>query len=361
MAQLTPRKPRGPSGTWPLIRGINYPWTVFAGRPNYGCDFGRNIWGSQAGVTAHAGEIQADFAAMAAMGVEVVRWFVFTDGRGGVRWDDRGRVVGLADGALDDLDAALAMASDAGLRLCLVLFDFSWMMHREERDAAGRTIFVTRPDALATSAGRSATFAALIDPLLARYGTRGPCAALGRAIHSFDVINEPDWVTRGLALDRRRTAGTWRARVRRPFSAAELRAFVRGVADRVHAETESLVTVGSARARFAHEWDDPAYGLDFIQVHLYPDARHPKRDRPLVGQPCRILGVSKPVLIGECPANGDAEHPPGVVPAAYSLADYIDTARAGGYLGAWPWSFKGVDGYGAVRAEEFVAAHLRGS
>ena len=41
-----------------MIAGINYPWTVFEGRPNYGCDFGRNRWNSHAGVTMHLDEVQ---------------------------------------------------------------------------------------------------------------------------------------------------------------------------------------------------------------------------------------------------------------------------------------------------------------
>src|SRR5688572_4078155 len=47
-----------------LIRGINYPWTVFDGRANYGCDFGRNKWNSHTGVSAHAQDVRDDFAAM---------------------------------------------------------------------------------------------------------------------------------------------------------------------------------------------------------------------------------------------------------------------------------------------------------
>ena len=35
-------------------------------------------------------------------------------------------------------------------------------------------------------------------------------------------------------------------------------------------------------------------------------------------------------------------------PPAYSLDDYLRLARDGGYLGAWPWSFKGTDAFGAV-------------
>ena len=334
------------------ITGINYPWTVLDGKPNYGCDFGRNIWGSHGGVSTHEAEVRADFEAMATMGVQVARWFVFTDGRGGIQWDSEGHAVGLADGFFEDLDAALSIARDTNVRLCLVLFDFPWMMHGEELEAG----FQTQPDALRTPEGLSFIFKHLIDPLLARYGTYGPEASLGRAIHSFDVINEPDWVTRGLALNHSRERGSLRALVRRPFSRDELRYFVRGVADRVHAATETLVTVGGGRANLASEWDKPVYGLDFVQVHLYPDVRHPGRDRDIVDLPCRDLGLWKRVLIGECPATGGREHPPTHTPAPYSLADYLAMARTGGYLGVWPWSFKGVDGFGAVDPEEYREA-----
>ena len=74
-----------------MIAGVNYPWSIYQGRPNYGCDFGRNKWNSHSGVTAHLDEVRADFEGMAAAGFEVARWFVFTDGRGGVDWQHERR------------------------------------------------------------------------------------------------------------------------------------------------------------------------------------------------------------------------------------------------------------------------------
>lgn len=342
-----------------FTRGINYPWGVVDTRSNYGCDFGRNVWGAHSGVTSHVADVRRDFEIMSAAGVDVVRWFVFTDGRGGVRWTDDGLVAGLAEGVVDDVDELLGIACDTGIRLCLVLFDYLWMVHRDERTASGER-FVTRPRALASADGREAVLETLVEPLLTRYGRQGPHAALGRAIHSFDVINEPDWVTRGLALDRSRRPGSWRARVPRPFSREELRALVGGVATRVHTLTDSLVTVGGGRTHLVGEWDHPAYGLDFIQVHLYPDVRHLHRDRAVLTQSCDALQVSKPVLIGECPASGSERHPPDHQPAPYSLADYIGLARRGGYLGAWPWSFKGVDGFGGADVAQLASLFRSG-
>ena len=152
-----------------MIPGVNYPWTIYEGRPNYGCDFGRNRWNSHAGVTAHLDEVRADFDGMAADGFEVARWFVFTDGRGGVDWHTSGELAGIADRLTDDMDAAVDVAGAAGVRLCLVLIDFTWLDDPARRAALESTAFIDR----------------VLDPFLDRYGAHD-------AIHSYDVINEPD-------------------------------------------------------------------------------------------------------------------------------------------------------------------------
>lgn len=308
-----------------MITGINYPWTVVGGRPNYGCDFGRNIWNSHTGVSTHVAEVRTDLETMAAMGIEVVRWFVLTDGRGGLRWGNDGRLAGFDDEFFRDMDAALLCARDAGVRLCLVLLDYAWMHE------------ATRKALVATDQGRAEFMQHVVEPLLDAYGTGGARADLGQAIHSFDIINEPDWVTLGLAP-------AWG---HAPLTIDELRAFVGGTAERIHARSSALATLGGGRVRFASEWDHPAYGLDFIQVHSYPDARYPNRDDTVFGRTAASFGLSKPLLIGEHPGD-PLQHPADHQPPEYGLDDYRALARTGGYLGAWPWSFKGVDAFGAV-------------
>ena len=315
--------------------GINYPWAAFDGRSNYGCDFGVNVWSSHTGVSANAGEVARDFDAMSSRGLETVRWFVFTDGRGGIRLDSDGLAAGFASGFVDDMDAAIEIAHARGMQLCLVLFDYLWM---NGVMLEGST-YAPAPEALSSSEGQARLFGNVIDPFLDRYGA-------ATSLHSIDVINEPDWVTEGLEFNRpwwkpgRGSTG--------PFSKRELQALVSGVASRVHARSSALVTVGGARVKYASGWDDPAYGLDFIQLHSYPDVRHPRRDRSLIGHASADLGVSKPVLIGEFPANGDRQHPDDHHPPAFSASDYFDLARDGGYMGAWPWSFKGHDAFGGL-------------
>ena len=313
-----------------MLFGVNYPWSVLDGKPLYGCDFGMNIWGNHAGVTTHREDVARDFGVMAASGIEVVRWFVFTDGRGGLRWDADGHLAAIAEGFFDDMDGALEIARSAGIRLCLVLFDFSWMRRTEHHDGDGRRVFTTQPQLLKTDSGVGRVLESIVDPLLDRYGRHD-------AIHSFDVMNEPDWVTKGLAFHWRHAATV------SPFTVPELRRFVRAITDRIHDRSRILTTVGGAKVRHAAEWDRAEYGLDFIQLHSYPDVHHPHRDDTLFGRRADALGVSKPVLIGEFPANG-------------GVADYLALARDGGYLGAWPWSFKGVDECGPVDADALHAA-----
>lgn len=296
-----------------LIAGINYPWTVFQGKPNYGCDFGWNKWNSHAGVTAHLENVRADFQAMSASGFEVARWFVFTDGRGGVAWNAGGELVGFADRFFDDMDAALDIAASANVRLCLVLVDFAWIDDAVRRAALESNAFADR----------------VLDPFLDRYGRN-------TVIHSLDVINEPDWVTQGLATSRER--GVW------PIES--LRRFVGTAAKRIHERSTALVTLGGGQVRFAREWDDPAYGLDIVQIHSYPDVRYQDRDESVFGRSAADFGLAKPLLIGECPSDPRA-HPEGHLSPAYTFEDYLNLARGGGYLGAWPWSFKGVDAFGA--------------
>jgi hypothetical protein len=333
----------------PFVPGVNYPWTRFQGKNNYGCDFGRNVWGGHGGVSRNREQVGIDFAAMAAAGARVARWFVFTDGRGGVRWTADGTLEGHAEHFFDDMDAALEIAAAHGVQLCLVLFDHLWMFTSEARDGAGALVFRTHPELFMSAGGRDAVFERLIDPLMTRYGTGGVRADLGAWIHSFDVMNEPDWATAELEPSRDPK------KLARPMTLADLRELVRGVADRVHERTRSLVTVGGGRARFASEWDNEAYGLDYLQVHLYLDTRRLASDLDLRTTPCAALRLAKPLVIGEFPANGHFRHPEASAPPTCSMEEYLDYARRGGYLGAWPWSFNGIDEFGAVSRAAFAA------
>lgn len=305
--------------------GVNYPWR------HYGGDFGVTVWGSHHGITTAPDAIAADLRAMAAAGVEVVRWFVFTDARGGLHLDERGRPSAITDAAFADLDALCALALAAGVRLVPVLFDHTLAFPATTVAGArvgGHRSWLAHPD------GQARLLDTVIAPLARRYGARGTQAALGRAVYAWDVLNEPDWLVTEL----------YPAPVVMPIPFDVLAAFVRDAAHLLHAAEAGAVTVGGARLRFASWWDDPRLGLDFLQAHAYYDPAH---DLDVLHATPATLGLRRPLVIGECSAQGDAEDRAAGRPAldAVALTGHMLDA---GYAAAWPWSWRGVDAHGAL-------------
>ena len=113
--------------------------------------------------------------------------------------------------------------------------------------------------------------------------------------------------------------------------------------------------MAAARLHNLWAWDDEALGLDFLQVHSYPDNHHPKRDSDVFGVRAVSLGMSKPIVLGEFPGDAPRQHPQGVSPPATTLDEYLEFALSAGYAGAWPWSFSGTDDYGRLPEEPLRA------
>ena len=319
-----------------MIVGVNYPWR------HYGGDFGATVWGRHSGVSIAPGEIADDCASMAAHGVRVVRWFVFADGRGGLRVDAAGWPDGLHPATFDDLDAALGLAAAAGLQVVPVLFDHPLAFRATE--AAGARVG-GHGQWLADREGQARLLERIVEPVVSRYGPHGPRADLAPAIHAWDLLNEPDWIVGELNPSRL---------VERPVPFDVLAAWVRDAADLVHRHA-GLVTIGGARLRFAAWWDDPLLQLDFLQAHAYYDPAH---DFDLLDTPLRALGVTRPLVIAECAGQGD---PPdiGRNRPALNLRTLAAVARDSGYSGLWPWSWRGVDAHGAVVPAALAADRRR--
>ena len=313
-----------------MTAGVNYPWR------RYGGDFGPTVWKTTHGIRADHAEIAGDFAAMAAAGVDVVRWFVFTDARGGLRVDAQGWPAGFLEGALDDLDALFALALDAGVRVVPVLFDHTLVFAPTDAGGArvgGHYAWLADPE------GQARLLDCVLSPLFARYGARGSHAHLGPAVFAWDLLNEPDWIVAEHHPNRRVPA---------PIPFDVLGAWVRAAIGTLRTHEAGAVTIGNARLRFASWWDDPAFGFDFLQAHTYYDPEH---DFDLLATPVRALGLTRPIVIGECSARGDAEDPSRDRPAV-SAARLAEEAVTLGYAGAWPWSWRAVDTHGALPHDE---------
>jgi hypothetical protein len=210
-----------------------------------------------------------------------------------------------------------------------------------------------RAHVLRTAHGRDALFTKVIVPFISRYGPAGARADLAPHLFAVEFMNEPDFVVE-----------EWEAHlsshVRSPLEFAALAEMVEAVSALVHARTNASSTMSCARLDNLWAWDSAELNLDFVQVHSYPDVRHPQRDRDIFGVPAASLGMNRPVVLGEFPGNGPHQHPPGASPPEWTLADYLEFALTEGYAGAWPWSFSGTDAYGSFAEEPlrtFATSH----
>jgi hypothetical protein len=344
-----------------FIHGVNYPWSTDGSTIFYGLDFGANVWGSHLGVSTRRAAVARDFAEMAALGFTAARWFVFCDGRAGIIYGDDGLPSGPDPHLFADVDAALEIAGQSGIQLDFVLFDHHWMFSGVRETIAdpvtGELLEARLPHGrariLLTQAGRQALIDRLIVPFVRRYGASGERADLTPNVLAYEFMNEPDF-----AIDE------WEqdlsSHVRLPLTFPILAELVARVSDVVHRESAAFTTLGGAKLRNLWAWDDEGLGLDVVQVHVYPDLKRPGNDEDLFGLPASAIGVRRPVLIGEFPGNPRQQHPPGVEPPDRGVEDYLEFAVAGGYAGAWPWSFSGTDAYGRLaRAplEQFALRH----
>ncbi|MGH9350425.1 MAG: hypothetical protein ACRD26_24515, partial [Vicinamibacterales bacterium] len=344
-----------------FLHGCNYPWSTDGSAIFYGLDFGANVWGSHLGVSTRRDAIARDFDGMAALGFTVARWFVFCDGRSGILYDDGGMPAGLDDHFFEDLDMALGIARGAGIRLVLVLLDHRWMFDGVRETIAdpvsGLVLEARLPEGrakvLLTAAGHDALFERVIVPVLRRYGPSGARADLANQVAAWEIINEPDWVIEEWERDASR-------HVARPLPFATLAHLVARFSDAVHRYTGALAMLGGGRVRNLWAWDDDGLGLDVLQVHQFPDTRHPDQDTDLFGTRAADLAVRRAVVLGEFPGNGPAQHPAGVSPPPITLGEYLEFGLRSGYAGAWPWSFSGTDAYGRLPREplrDFGLAH----
>ena len=331
------------------LHGCNYPWSTDGTTIFYGMDFGANVWGSHLGVSTRRAAIERDFTRMAALGFHLARWFVFCDGRAGIVYDEGGLPLGPDPHLFADLDVALEVARGVGMGLCLVLFDHRWMFEGVRETIAdpvtGDLLEARLPQGRArvlhAPAGREALVERLIVPLITRYGRRGARADLAPHVLAYEFMNEPDFVIEEWERD-------LSSHVRRPLPFEALAELIADTSHAVHQHSTAFATLGGARLHNLWAWDDDALGLDVVQVHSYPNTRHPDRDADLFGMRAASLGVRRPVILGEFPGNGPAQHPKGASPPETTLEDYLEFAVSGGYLGAWPWSFSGTDGYGRL-------------
>ena len=281
-----------------LVVGANLPWL------DYGQDFGASAWQPRGGIARPEprDRLRRALGDLAASGASLVRWWLLGDGRAGLSEDGEGRITGLDDRLLADVDAGVLALRETGLRAQLVLTDFLWL-------DAGRTVngvrLGGRRDHVRDPSRRARLLERVFAPIAERYG-REP------AIASWDLMNEPEWATLGVGtLDPRRSV-----------SRREMRAFLAETAAVFRARATQPLSVGLASARWLSLVD--GLDLDQPQVHWYESLD----SLTTLARPVESLGLGRPLLLGEFPTRG-ASVPPRAI---------LEMAREAGYAGALAWS-----------------------
>jgi hypothetical protein len=287
-----------------FVAGLNYPWKT-------GQDFGTGGWGHSgvSDATTYQ-EIDADFANMAAQGVRVVKWRVFSDGRYGLQFGDNGTVVGLDTLVFPDVDAALEIARRHDLYLVLTLFSSGfWTADCQSNNVQLGGHGGTLVDA---NTRRSLIDHAIV-PLLDHVATSD-------RVLSYEIIAEPEWGVQELNQEQDQ-------RIKLPQSV--LRSFVSETADAIHHHSHALATVESNRFSNMQQWQKT--GLDYYSFSWYDwlEVYEPLRT------PASDANLDKPVVLGEYPAGGSDY---------YSIGQVLDSMTSLGYAGAFGWSYWAGDG-----------------
>jgi hypothetical protein len=302
----------------PFLVGANLPWL------QYGCDFGSNAWQPDGGVARpdRRTRLEDALGRLADHGLSLVRWFLFCDGRAGVRFEQDGTPAGLDDAFWRDLEAGVEAAGRHRLGVVLVLFDFWWW--RRRRRVEGVACGGHRRATL-RGVGRDALLDSVVTPVLVRCGP-------DPAIAAWDIVNEPEWVTLGYGTTN-------------PFAGVRpsaMREFIGQCVASVHEQTRQSATVGLASWRGLTLVK--GLGLDVYQVHWYDRC---SGRAPLEAPIARTL--DRPVWLGEFPTAGSSR----------TVPEILETARAAGYAAALGWSAESGDRWSNV--EELLRQERMGS
>jgi hypothetical protein len=224
-----------------FLLGVNYPWL------HYGEGFGATIHGHKGvGLPEHQKLLHEDLLRVRESGAEIVRWFLFADGRGG--FSENGGVADKPDDFLfQDVAALLKLAGKHQLKICFSLIDYLWLQERgaKREEHAHRSL-------LQFAAGRESFLLRVLIPLFREFSGHP-------GLFAWEIANEPEWAIREFHRN---------AVARMRF--AELRVFAAEIAKAAREFGKVPVTLGSARLMWVRAWNE--IGLDFYQAHYYPSA-----------------------------------------------------------------------------------------
>ncbi|MBN1130101.1 MAG: cellulase family glycosylhydrolase, partial [Chitinispirillaceae bacterium] len=308
------------------LNGINVPWNAF------GSDVGTHY---QWGALYSPSFFTTFFQACKGSGVNCVRLWIHCDGRSSPEFDDNGRVTGLDTNFLSNFDDLLRIARENNVMVMPCLWSFD--MTKDYTSTAGKYAGKHADLIQDTVKTRSYINNALI-PMVRHLANSCNLVA-------WEIINEPEWSISG-------PGNTTPQQV----SAAEMVRFCAMIAEAIHLNSSTMVTVGSACLKWhssrqppaeAHYWSDSSFRanynkpqafLDFYQIHYYDWMFNADwgYDPFQATKTPAYWKLDKPTIVGESPGMA----------GNYTVRQMVDAAFANGYAGIMPWSYFANDGHG---------------
>ncbi len=312
--------------------GNNLAWSAFSG------DFGGIERWEIKSVSQDPVHFSKLFAEMKSHGVNLVRWWMFPDFRGdGVLFDEFNKPIGVNSTVLEDLSTALELAQAHDLYLMLTLFSFDGFKPVDGTDLNEPTYMtpLVLDDAL-----RSALIENVVRPIAKEVDAHEHYQRL----HSWDLINEPEWAMQGPSLYDRSpysaSGGT------DPVTHGEMEQFLAEINVVLRQESRALISVGSSL-----KWPKAWSGLDtdFHQMHYYPWM---EPLFPVDRTPAELGLDDKPVVLGEFPAI--ARHSGG---SLYSYPELMNVLLKNGWAGALGWDWSGSSASEKAAVKDFADGH----
>ena len=287
------------------LLGANFPWGQY---------WNNDFSGAVANNTA---SFNSKFADMKARGVHVVRWWIFSDGKGtSITYGSGNTPTGLHPDFLRSMDSAVALAKRHNMFLVPVFFSFEYL-------------YTTgRPEVFMDPAKTNALIANVIDPIMKRYPNEPHILA-------WELINEPELYLKGIPGESFQSTGAG-------VTMQQFWNLASKVGNSVHTYTKSYYTIGATGLKWIKIWQNsfadkkglPRPNFDFYTAHYYTWMDpHCQSGDPDLGTLCQSplkqkysdLGMDHPVVIGELPGNlvSDAQ---------------MKTIYDNGWAGYWPWA-----------------------
>ncbi len=307
--------------------GINYAWKHYSG------DFGGIGPWVKEGVAADPAPFEQELNDMAANGIEVIRWWVWPEfWTDAITFDANGTPNQLGQQAIDDALKALELVDNAGMRVMFCMFSFDGFRPTREKFGIKMTGY---HDIVVDDAKRTALMSNVVRPFIAALG-KSPHAS---ALHSWDVINEPEWAMTGT---NKYGGNDFEPNGElEPVSHDQMEAFIGDTIEIMRQETPDVpVTIGSAAVKWMNAWNET--DIDFYQPHIYDWVND---YWPYSASPEELGFGDKPMIMGEYPVEGlaNADH-----------ETMLESWFTNGYAGALGWDYRITHSSGKTDEEKLV-------